>query len=122
MRLFTRPMILGTLLVVAGAVHADCTYPKGPSDIPNGGSATQQEMVAAMTAFKTYDAEVKAYGQCLEQETSSKIKQGGDTMSPVTIRELKLIQSKKNNTAVEELQAKVKQFNDQVRLFKSKNS
>jgi hypothetical protein len=115
------PLILAAcVLSFAGVAHADCAFPKAPAAIPNGTSASEPEMVAAMQAFKTYDADVKAFGTCLDTETQARIKEGGAGMSATEIRELKTIQTKKNNTAVDELQTKVKEFNEQVRAFKSK--
>ena len=112
-------LFISLSLCVGAAAHADCTFPKAPASIPNGATATEPEMVAAMQAFKNYNAEVTAYGQCLEDETQAKMKDG---MSPIAIREFKIIQTKKNNTAVEDLKAKVKEFNDQVHVFKSRSS
>lgn len=45
--------------------HAECAYPKAPATIPNGATASEQEMVGAMQAFKAYDADVNAFGACL---------------------------------------------------------
>lgn len=96
------------------AAHADCAYPKAPAGVPNGATASEAEMVAAMTAFKTYDAEVKAYGACLEQETKDK------AAGTAQLMQLKTMQTKKLNAAVEELQGKAKEFNEQVRVFKAR--
>lgn len=112
-------LLLSVSLCVGATAHADCTFPKAPASIPNGSTATEPEMVAAMQAFKNYNAEVTAYGQCLEDETQSKVKDG---MSPIAIREFKIVQMKKNNTAVEDLKAKVKEFNEQVHVFKARSS
>ena len=73
-------------------------------------------MLAAMTAFKTYDAEVKAYGACLEQETKDK------AAGTAQLMQLKTMQTKKLNAAVEELQGKAKEFNEQVSVFKARAS
>jgi hypothetical protein len=114
------PLLFISLSLCVGATaRADCSFPKAPASIPNGSTATEPEMVAAMQAFKAYNAEVTAYGQCLEGETQAKVKDG---MSPIAIREFKIIQTKKNNTAVDDLKTKVKEFNDQVHVFKSRNS
>jgi hypothetical protein len=107
----------GAAVVIAAfslSAHAECSYPKAPDSIPNGATASEQEMVAAMQAFKSYDAEVAAFGTCLEQETKEKSSGTGQLM------QLKTMQMKKHNAAVAELQAKAKEFNEQVRIFKSK--
>ncbi len=96
------------------AAHADCPYPKAPAGVPNGATASQQEMLAAMNAFKAYDADVKAFGVCLEQETKEK------SSGTSQLMQLKTIQTKKLNAAVDELQAKAREFNEQVRVFKAR--
>jgi len=104
------------LALATGAlsVQADCVYPKAPAAIPNGATASEGDMVAAMQAFKTYDADVKAFGSCLEQETKEK------SAGTAQLMQLKTMQTKKLNAAVEELQSKAKEFNEQVRLFKAR--
>jgi predicted outer membrane protein len=104
------------LALAAGAVsaQADCSYPKAPAATPNGKTASEAEMVAAMQAFKSYDADVKAFGTCLEQETKEK------SAGTAQLMQLKTMQTKKLNAAVEELQSKAKEFNEQVRVFKAR--
>jgi len=104
------------LALAAGAVsaQADCAYPKAPAVTPNGKTASEAEMVAAMQAFKSYDADVKAFGSCLEQETKEK------SAGTAQLMQLKTMQTKKLNAAVEELQSKAKEFNEQVRVFKAR--
>jgi len=104
------------LALAAGAVsaQADCAYPKSPAATPDGKTASEAEMVAAMQAFKAYDADVKAFGACLEQETKEK------SAGTAQLMQLKTMQTKKLNAAVEELQSKAKEFNEQVRVFKAR--
>ena len=108
--------LVAALVLALGSIaaHADCAYPKAPAAIPNGTTASEAEMVAAMTAFKTYDADVKAYGACLEQETKDK------AAGTAQLMQLKTMQTKKLNAAVSELEGKAKEFNEQVRAFKAR--
>ena len=89
--------------------HAECTYPKAPATIPDGKTASEPEMVAAMNAFKAYNEDVAAFGKCLDEEVSA-----GQTMA------MKTMKSKKIAAAQDELQEKAKLFNEQVRVFKSR--
>jgi hypothetical protein len=98
----------------ASCVQADCAFPKAPGSIPDGKTASEQDMVAAMTAFKAYNEEVNAFGQCLDQETKDK------AAGTAQLMQLKTMQTKKLNAAMDELQAKAKQFNEQVRIFKAR--
>jgi hypothetical protein len=98
----------------ASGAQADCAFPKAPASIPDGKTASEQDMVAAMSAFKAYNEEVTAFGQCLEQETKDK------AAGTAQLMQLKTMQTKKLNAAVDELQTKAKLFNEQVRAFKAR--
>jgi hypothetical protein len=95
--------------------HADCPYPKAPSAIPSGSSASEPEMIAAMQAFKVYNDEVKAFQACLDQEAKDKSASGSQSI------QFKTMQAKKLAAAVEELESKAKASNEQVRIFKARN-
>lgn len=94
--------------------QAECPFPKAPASIPDGKTASESEMVEAMKAFKSYNDEVTAFGTCLEEETKSKAAGSAQLM------QMKTMQMKKHNAAVDELQAKAKLFNEQVRIFKAR--
>jgi hypothetical protein len=98
----------------AATAQAECAFPKPPASIPDGKTASEAEMVAAMQAFKAYNEEVNAFGACLEDETKSK------AAGTAQLMQLKTMQSKKHNAAIDELQAKAKLFNEQVRIYKTK--
>jgi 3-keto-L-gulonate-6-phosphate decarboxylase len=100
------------------AFAADCTYPKAPESVPDGKTAAEAEMVSAMTAFKQYNSDVTSYLSCLESETSQKIREAGGSTGAVI--QIKTLQSKKHNAAVQELQNLAGRFNEQVRNFKSR--
>lgn len=102
------------LLACSFGAHADCVFPKAPATIPDGKTASEQEMLGAMAAFKAYNEEVTNFGSCLDEETKSKAAGTGQLM------QLKTMQTKKLNAAIEELQAKAKLFNEQVRAFKAR--
>lgn len=94
--------------------QAECAFPKAPASIPDGKTASEAEMVAAMQAFKAYNEEVTAFGACLEEETKSK------AAGTAQLMQLKTMQTKKHNAAIDELQTKAKLFNEQVRVFKAR--
>jgi hypothetical protein len=111
--LFAAILALG----LSGTAIAECAYPKAPAAIPNGKTAAEAEMVDAMKQFKQYDTDVTAYITCLQQEVKQKQEDGA---SISTVMQLKSLQSKKQNTALEEQQAKTAKFNEQIRAFKSR--
>jgi hypothetical protein len=101
-------------VLVAGAiatlpVHADdCVLPPPPSKVPDGSSASQQEMVSAMDTLKEYNGDVDVYLKCLDFQA----KQNHISSD---VRDLK------HDAAVTQLQAIADKFNQQVRAFKSKH-
>jgi precorrin-2 methylase len=97
---------------------ADCVYPKTPDSPPNGSTATETEMVAGVTAFKKYNAEVTAYLECLDTETNARITEAGDKADQV--KQIKAMSNKKHNAAIDELEARAADINSQVRAFKAK--
>lgn len=109
-------LILATVGFAATGAHAECAFPKAPDSIPDGKTASADAMAAAAAEFKAYNEAVNSYGACLDDETKNKAAGMGDGQ----LRQLKTIQVKKYNSAVEELQSKAEQFNAQVRAFKAR--
>jgi hypothetical protein len=87
---------------------ADCTAPVAPTKVPDGASAPEAEMVAAMQTLKRYDADVNTYVKCLEFEAKQN-------------RLSKDEQSRRHNAAMDSLTAIAAKFNEQVRVFKAKS-
>ena len=118
--------LLGVLLLAAAydAPAIDCAFPKSPQKIPDGKTASESEseseseMVAAVSEFKQYTGDVTTYTNCLEQETSSKVREAGG--APSLVVQIKQLQAKKHNAAVDALQDKAKIFNEQIRAFKAR--
>src|SRR5579862_2160646 len=78
--------------------HADCELPPAPSKIPDGTTASQQEMVTAMNTLKEYNGDVDTYTKCLDFEA----KQNHLSKSDV---------ERMHNDAVETLQKVAAKFN-----------
>jgi hypothetical protein len=89
--------------------HADqCRLPPAPSKIPDGSTATQQEMVTAMETIKQYNSDVQTYLKCLDFETRQNQLSSGD-------------ETTLHNAAVDRLTHVADEFNTQVRSFKAKH-
>jgi hypothetical protein len=116
-------MGLGLLLagsLGAGMAGAECLYPKAPTNIPNGATATEAEMVSAMKEVKDYNNNVTAYLSCLDMEMQARIDAAGADAPADQIAQIKAITAKRHNAAIEELEANANHFNDQVKAFKNK--
>ena len=105
----------------AGLAQAECIYPKAPGSIPDGSTATEQEMIDGMKAVKEYNAQVTAYLSCLDMEMQARIDAAGAEAPPDQIAQIKAIQAKRHNAAVEELESHANRFNEQVKLYKARS-
>jgi hypothetical protein len=108
-------------MLTAGLAHAECVYPKAPTSIPDGKTATEEQMVTGMKAVKDYNAQVTAYLNCLDMQMQTDITAAGAEAPPETIAQIKAINAKRHNAAVEELESHAARFNEQVKLYKGRD-
>ena len=103
-------ILLATALAYAVSLpaHADCVLPPAPSKIPDGTTASEQEMLTAMATLKEYNGDVDTYTKCLDFEAKQNHLSRTDA-------------DRMHNTAIETLQKVAAKFNEQVRTFKSKS-
>ncbi|HEX2492605.1 MAG TPA: hypothetical protein VHK24_02435 [Steroidobacter sp.] len=107
-------------LLAMSAASAECVYPKPPASMPNGATATEEEMVAGMKATKEYNNEVTAYLSCLEMEMNARVEAAGADAPADQIAQIKAIHTKRHNAAVDELEAHAARFNEQVKVYKTR--
>lgn len=117
---FLAATLLTGAMLCGPSAWADCAFPKAPDAIPDGNTASEAEMITAMTGFKQFNTEVTEYLSCLEKETADKISSAGGATSAVV--QIKSMQAKKHNAAVADLKSLTAKFNEQVRVFKSRKS
>ena len=119
--LLTLVLALGT----AATAHATCTYPRSPDAPPDGNTATKDQMIAAKHDFDRYNGEMNSYLDCLKLEMDAAIPKDPKKLTPEEKKksdEQQKVLVQKNNAAVDELQAVVGRFNEQLKLFKSKQT
>ena len=100
-----------TLSLTTAAAWA-CEYPEKVA-VPNGNSASEQEMLDGQRAVKTYMAAMQDYLDCIDAET--------DAESEETTDEQRAMLISKHNAAVDEMEQVAQAFNDEVRAFKAAN-
>jgi hypothetical protein len=108
-------------LLTAGLASAECVYPKAPASIPDGKTATEEQMVSGMRAVKEYNTQVTAYLNCLDLQMQTDISAAGAEAPPETIAQIKAINAKRHNAAVEELESHAARFNEQVKTYKTRD-
>lgn len=111
--------------LTAGPVYADCSYPPPPDKLPDGNTATKDEMIAGQQAVKSYDKAINAYLACIKLEHDGAASKIGDKPSTPeqkkALEDLNRVQIQKNNAAVDQLQSVADRFNEQVRAYKAKH-
>jgi hypothetical protein len=88
-------------------VMAECTAPVAPSKVPDGSTAAEADMIAAMQTLKKFDTDVNTYVKCLEFEAKQN-------------RLSRDEQTRRHNQAMDSLTQIAAKFNEQVRVFKAK--
>ena len=90
-----------------------CDYPKMNFVIPNGATATMENMVAGQSNFKSYNADMETYLTCLDSELS-KVSKKLDNY-----KKIQSLSDNKYNAAVDELIEAQNQWNEAVRAYKA---
>src|SRR3979490_3308913 len=106
-----------TAAPTAAAVYADCPYPAAPDKLPDGSSATLEEVVAGQKAVRAYDKAITDYGSCIDHECGEPTKKAGDHPKPQQKSDLQHVEAQKHNAAIDQLQNIADRFNEQVKVF-----
>ena len=123
MKISTALALVPFLVALSAAAEAACVYPQAPQTLPNGSSATKDEMLTAQGQVKEYAKNVQdTYLPCLEQEKADALA-ALDNMDPeYTAKKtnIEAIHAKKHNAALDELQAFVDRWNAEKKAFGDK--
>ena len=96
-----------------------CDYPARVDNVPDGNSATRDEMIAGKKAVQAYIANMEEYLSCIEAEEAQAVIAMGD-VDDETKRQRKSTFDKKYNAAVEDMNLVAEQFNVQLRAYNAK--
>ena len=111
--------ILGITLIFGAQAAFACDYPTRVL-VPNGSTATKEEMVEGQRGVKTYVAEMEAYLECIvAEEKSTRNTMGNLEANQEQEREDML--NKKYNAAVDEMERLAAQFNSEVQAYKAQD-
>ena len=106
------------LLFVAQSVFA-CDYPTRVM-VPNGNTATKEDMLTGQKGVKTYVAEMEVYLECIIAEE----KTARDTLGalePEQEQEREDMVNKKYNAAVDDMERLAAQFNSEVQAYNAQD-
>ena len=125
-----RSTVLVTSLAIAAlaaSAHASaaCSYPKAPDKIPDGTTATKDEMIAGMKAMRAYNDLIKQYTDCLKSEHDAQVAKIDPNLAPdkkdAQKADLDKVLAQKNDAAVDDAQAVTGRFNDQIHAYNDKH-
>lgn len=99
----------------SAAMADDCVRPTAPS-VPNGATASKEEMISAKHAITKYVAESDSYIACVDA-LDAKIPAN---LKPEDAKTQHVALITRHNAAVDEQQAVANQFNNAVKAYKAK--
>lgn len=95
-----------------------CDYPERPS-IPDGATASKDELLAAKDAIQQFMADVDSYLQCIENAEQSAVAEL-DNPSAEEIQRREEMLNKKFDAANEEKALLGEQFNQEIRIYNAR--
>jgi hypothetical protein len=125
MKFLTAAAAAPFLLALSMAADAACVYPQAPASLPNGNTATKDEMLAGQAAVKEYKKAVEeTYLPCLEQEKMAGVA-SLDPADPDFAKKKEMLdqlQAKKHNAALDEEEAVAARWNEELKAFRAKSA
>lgn len=97
-----------------------CEYPERVS-IPNGTTATKEEMLEGQRGVKAYVTTMEVYLECILDE-EKQARAAIEELSPEEEQEREDLINKKYNAAVDEMERTAAQFNVEVQAYRAKES
>ena len=120
MKLSIRLSLATVLFALGSAAHAACAYPQAPQNLPNGATASKDQMMAAQAQVKEYaNAVQNVYLACLEKEKQDAVSLLDPADPEYAQKKLALesIQAKKHNAALDELTAIAGRWSEEIKAF-----
>ena len=108
--------------LTAGPAFADCPYPAAPDKLPDGATATLEQMLAGQKAVQAYEKAINEYNACIDKALDDAIAKGGDQLKPQQKTDMQRVEAQKHNAAVDQLQSVADRFNEQVKIFKARTA
>ena len=107
-----------SILFIAQSALA-CDYPSRVL-IPNGSTATKDDMLNGQRNVKSYVSEMEVYLECIVEEEKVAVA-AMDDLEPEAEQQREDMINKKYNAAVDEMERLAAQFNAEVQAYKAKD-
>ena len=111
-------VFFATIIVFAAQTVFACDYPKRVL-IPNGNTATKEDMIEGQRGVKQYVADMEIYLQCIVEE-EKQAREAMEELLPEVEQEREDMLNKKYNAAVDEMERVAAQFNAEVQAYRAK--
>ena len=111
-------LALGAIFFLTSSLAIACDYPDRPH-IPEGGTASKEDMLAAKSGVQAFIGAVDAYLHCVEAEEKAAV-DSLEAPDQETLRQRDLALNRKFDAANEEKALVGEQFNQQVRAYNAK--
>ncbi len=105
------------VVTILAPVALACDYPERIS-IPNGNSASKEEMVAGQKGVKKFMADMEIYLDCINEEDEQN-RAGIEEPDPIVEAQRDEMLVKKHNAAVDDMEKVAAAFNEEVRDYKA---
>ncbi|NNC76424.1 MAG: hypothetical protein HKN77_00595 [Woeseiaceae bacterium] len=110
-------ILISLLTIFAAPLAFACDYPHRV-DVPDGTTASKDEMIAGQRAIKSYMSAMDEYLSCIEAAEQETI--AADEADASDKQQRIEMYNKKYNAAVDEMNLLAEQFNVQVRAYKER--
>ncbi len=109
---------ISILLTFSASIALACDYPASPKELPNGATASKDEMLVGVKVIADYQEVMATYLACIEADEIVAVQAIGDDKDATKQR--KTMFDKKYNAAVDEQTRAVEQFNAEIRAYKAR--
>ena len=113
--------LISIALVLSAPLAFACDYPTPPKDLPDGNSASIDEMKAGVKAIAAYQENMSTYLACIEADEIVAIQAIADDDKD-SKQQRAIMFEKKYNSAVEEQTRTVEEFNIEIREYKARSN
>ena len=112
-------LLVSLALVFVAPFALACDYPAPPKDMPDGATATKEEMLDGVKAISAYQEKMTEYLTCIEadqivaQQAFAEDDEESESRSKSNF-------DKRYNAAIDDQTKTVEQFNLEIRTYKSR--
>ena len=109
----------GISLLFFAQVAFACDYPRRVS-VPDGATASTEEMIAGVKQIEQFKTKMQAYLECITEDEKA-ARAAIDDLQPEVEQQREELLTKKYNAAVDDEEKLVAQFNIEIRAYKARD-